>query len=146
ILKKTIWISPIRTKPQPFYQPTDKQYSPEGEHIPTILRDIFEKKKTITSKRIIQLLERFGKASGLFDKISISKLQQQKKNSLFEINFSLHGNIIKISNVGYGVSQILPILTEIARQPKESIFLIQQPEVHLHPRSQAFFGEFLFTQ
>ncbi|OFY62800.1 MAG: hypothetical protein A3H98_10035 [Bacteroidetes bacterium RIFCSPLOWO2_02_FULL_36_8] len=146
LLGNTIWIDPIRSKPQPLYQPTDKQYSAEGEHIPTILRDIFDDKESPNSKSIIRLLESFGNASGLFDKIYISKLQKQKKNSPFEINFSLHGNTIKISNIGYGVSQILPILTEIARNPKESIFFIQQAEVHLHPRSQAFFGEFIFTQ
>ena len=146
MLENTTWIAPIRTKPQSLYQSTDKQYSAEGEHIPTILRDIFDEKESMTSKRIIKLLDSFGKASGLFDTISISKLQKNKKNSPFEINFSLQGKTLKISNIGYGVSQILPILTEISRRPKDSIFLIQQPEVHLHPRSQAFFAEFLFKQ
>lgn len=146
LLENTTWIGPIRTEPQPLYQPTDKQYSAEGEHIPTILRDIFDKKESMASKRIIKLLESFGKVSGLFDKISISKLQKHKKTSPFDINVSLQKKTLKISNVGYGISQILPILTEIARSPKDSIFLVQQPEIHLHPRSQAFFGEFLFTQ
>ena len=39
-------------------------------------------------------------------------------------------------DVGYGVSQSLPILVDVHNQ-HECIFLLQQPEVHLHPRAQA---------
>ncbi len=41
-----------------------------------------------------------------------------------------------IMDVGYGVSQSLPILVDI-HSHTDSIFLLQQPEVHLHPRAQA---------
>ena len=39
-------------------------------------------------------------------------------------------------DVGYGVSQSLPILVDVHNQ-QECSFLLQQPEVHLHPRAQA---------
>ena len=41
-----------------------------------------------------------------------------------------------IMDVGYGVSQSLPILVDIYSH-HNSVFLLQQPEVHLHPRAQA---------
>jgi predicted ATPase len=47
--------------------------------------------------------------------------------------------------VGYGVSQVLPIIVDAIREPPESTFLLQQPEVHLHPRAQAELGSFLAT-
>ncbi|MNL20000.1 hypothetical protein D3C87_1412300 [compost metagenome] len=47
-------------------------------------------------------------------------------------------------NVGYGVSQSLPIIIEVLSS-NNSCFAIQQPEVHLHPRAQAAFGSFLFN-
>ena len=53
-----------------------------------------------------------------------------------------HRNLI---DVGYGVSQALPIMTELLRQEAPSMFLLQQPEVHLHPRAQAALGS-LFCQ
>ena len=41
-------------------------------------------------------------------------------------------------DVGYGVSQILPILVDVMHPGTGSrTFLLQQPEVHLHPRGQA---------
>lgn len=46
--------------------------------------------------------------------------------------------------MGYGVSQILPILVEIVTRPSNTAFHIQQPEVHLHPRAQAALGDLLY--
>ena len=49
----------------------------------------------------------------------------------------------KVSNlvdVGYGVSQVLPVVIESVSAPENTRFLIQQPEVHLHPRAQAALG------
>ena len=50
-------------------------------------------------------------------------------------------------DVGYGVSQALPVITELldhdADPPK--LFLLQQPEIHLHPKAQAALGSLLCT-
>ena len=46
------------------------------------------------------------------------------------------GSRANIMDVGYGVSQSLPILVDVHNQTG-CIFLLQQPEVHLHPRAQA---------
>jgi predicted ATPase len=50
---------------------------------------------------------------------------------------------LNISNVGYGVSQVLPVVVEMLTRPKGQGFAIQQPEVHPHPRAQAALGELI---
>ncbi len=40
-------------------------------------------------------------------------------------------------DVGYGISQVLPILVRIFNASENTMFLLQQPEVHLHPKGQA---------
>ena len=52
----------------------------------------------------------------------------------------LKGNCRNLIDVGYGVSQTLPIITELLRADAPSMFLLQQPEVHLHPSAQAALG------
>ena len=42
--------------------------------------------------------------------------------------------------MGYGISQALPIITELFRKDGPSKLLLQQPEVHLHPSAQAALG------
>lgn len=46
---------------------------------------------------------------------------------------------INLADVGFGISQILPILVELWSllvKPDSAIFLIEQPELHLHPALQ----------
>lgn len=47
-----------------------------------------------------------------------------------------------LASVGVGVSQILPILVMGLLAPKHTLLLIEQPELHLHPRVQARLGDF----
>ena len=59
----------------------------------------------------------------------------------------MRGPNANIVDVGYGVSQILPILVHVLNSETSrrssldsremAYFLLQQPEVHLHPRAQA---------
>lgn len=44
--------------------------------------------------------------------------------------------------VGVGVSQVLPILVAGLLAPEGAVLLIEQPELHLHPRAQARLGDF----
>ena len=39
--------------------------------------------------------------------------------------------------VGFGVSQILPVLTLCAYTPQGSTLILEHPEIHLHPKAQA---------
>jgi len=44
---------------------------------------------------------------------------------------------VLITDVGFGVSQILPVLVLCYYAPKGSIILLEQPEIHLHPSVQS---------
>lgn len=47
------------------------------------------------------------------------------------------------TNVGFGLTYMLPILVAVLSGPRDSLVIIENPEAHLHPRGQAFFGEML---
>ena len=44
---------------------------------------------------------------------------------------------VLITDVGFGVSQILPVLTLCYYVPEGSVVILEQPEIHLHPSVQA---------
>ena len=48
-----------------------------------------------------------------------------------------------IADVGYGHSQVLPFLAGGLALPKNSTYLAEQPELHLHPKAQAELGDYL---
>ncbi len=44
---------------------------------------------------------------------------------------------LDITDVGFGISQILPVIIQGFLSPKYSTTIIEQPEIHLHPKMQA---------
>ena len=137
----TSWSAPIRSKPQSTYTGSLTQFSSEGAHFPFEFRKAFISSKN-EFKEYQRKLNHYGKASGLFDSIEV-KLYEESLSGPFEINVVLSHNQVNLKHVGYGVSQILPIMHELISRKDHRMFL-QQPEVHLHPRAQAAFGEILF--
>jgi len=58
---------------------------------------------------------------------------------LFQVWVKQHAGAaeVLITDVGFGVSQILPVITLCYYAPPGSIIILEQPEIHLHPRVQA---------
>lgn len=50
-----------------------------------------------------------------------------------------------ITHVGTGVSQVLPIVVMCLLAPPDTTLLIEQPELHLHPRVQTLLGDFFLA-
>ena len=144
-LGEIAWLAPIRTEPRRTYDNYKKTFNPDGSHTPYILKDLIGNDKNNNRKFIVEkTIEMFGTESGLFDKIEIAAFEKSE-TSPFEIRIFLNGHPLKITNVGYGISQILPLITEVIARPENSWFAIQQPEIHLHPKAQAAFGDFIFS-
>ena len=49
---------------------------------------------------------------------------------------------VLLTDVGFGVSQILPVLV-LAYVPEGSTVVLEQPEIHLHPKAQAGLADVL---
>ncbi|OFX81513.1 MAG: hypothetical protein A2X12_00985 [Bacteroidetes bacterium GWE2_29_8] len=140
-LKELVWLAPIRTEPQRTYDNYSIDFNPAGTHSPYLLKDLLNSSKNITKYN--KIFKKFGEDSGLFEGIEIIKLGKEE-TSPFEVHIKLHDKSLKVTNVGYGVSQILPLIIEIIARKNNSWFAIQQPEIHLHPKGQAAFGDFIF--
>ena len=52
------------------------------------------------------------------------------------------GESENLADVGFGCSQILPILIAGFNLEKGQILIVEQPEIHLHPKAQAELGSF----
>ena len=52
-------------------------------------------------------------------------------------------DFVDIADVGFGVSQVLPVLVALAAALPGQLVLIEQPELHLHPRGQLAMGRLL---
>ena len=140
--------APVRSKPHRTYDPSRPSRDPEGDYIPMYLaKEYYGNKRRWNALK--DALEKFGKDAGLFDEISVRQLGKNESEP-FQIQVRKFGNKTKgpqrnLIDVGYGVSQALPVITELLRLDTAPMFLLQQPEVHLHPSAQAALGS-LFCQ
>ena len=83
---------------------------------------------------------------GLFSDIKVKRHGKQMSDP-FQLQVKVRsGSHANIKDVGYGISQSLPILVDVLApegrgrrlgRRSSRAFLLQQPEVHLHPRGQA---------
>jgi hypothetical protein len=134
------WLAPIRTKSQRTYDEWTLDFSSEGKHTPYVVSKMLHAKP---ARRFRDLMRKFGKASSLFQNIR-TKNFGRGATAPFELDVVLDGKALNIINVGYGVSQSLPVLVEAFATSHGTWFAIQQPEVHLHPRAQATLGDVFF--
>lgn len=130
--------APVRSKPRRTYDPETVKMDPEGDYVPMYLarQSIGDGKDW---QRIKNSIEEFGIKSGILDNIQIKHLGDE--NEPFRILIRKGGQGKKgswknLKDVGYGISQILPLLTYIFREDSSGTYLLQQPEIHLHPSAQ----------
>lgn len=135
--------APVRSKPRRVYEPALITPDTEGDYIPMYLSSLYfegKQKWDFVKAR----LEEFGRSAGLFDEISVRPLGK-KQTEPFQLQLRKFGTGLKgphrnLIDVGYGVSQVLPVITELLHDDVAPLVLLQQPEVHLHPSAQAELG------
>ena len=155
--------APIGSEPRRTYDPAISTWDPKGRYVPMLLAELSSLQPEVWA-RLKQRLENFGRDSGLFDEIRIQHLGRIHgrpfQGGPFQVEVRKSGQTNRkgpwrnLVDVGYGVSQALQIITELLRDDPEQQssknshprqFLLQQPEVHLHPSAQAALGS-LFCQ
>lgn len=132
IRNSATYIGPIRNSPERHYylQTNENKISPLGSNSYQLLAE--------------WLKSNINKFNSVLDKLKQLELADNlHANTIKEnlIEFTIkpfgHSEEVNISDVGFGLSQILPILVADVDIVQNGLMLINQPEVHLHPSSQA---------
>jgi len=93
----------------------------------------------------------FKRVNSWFEKLGVGKVSfKPLTESLYTLSVT-HPTIKKgsqnvetnIAAGGFGASQILPVIVEGFYAPENAVILIEQPEIHLHPKLQAEMGDLL---
>ena len=138
--------APIRSSPLRTYHPGRLVQHPQGLSVPAYLANMHARNPDEWQK-MKNDLEEFGRTSGLFDEIFVRRLGRHEYEP-FQLEVRKWGKRRKgarrnLIDVGYGVSQVLPLLVDLLEPNGSSRLLLQQPEVHLHPSAQAQLGSLL---
>jgi len=139
LIENTYYIGPLREYPQRYYIASGeypRDVGLRGEHTAEVIYFDFKQKETQYEK-----LRHWMKEMGLAYDIKLSPITEGIY-ALVIIDPKLKINI-NLADIGFGASQLLPIIVEGIYAKDGSILLIEQPEIHLHPRLQAMLADFL---
>jgi predicted ATPase len=143
IIEKVSYINPTAIKPERVYLNRDLKASLNINTVEDVVNFLKIDANGSLKAEFINILREFGIADDII-------LNQDKRLPVSELKVKIKDLTSNIMDVGYGVSLQLPIilkalLTERLISRNNSILLIEQPEVHLHPKLQAKFIEIVMS-
>jgi hypothetical protein len=139
-----VHIGPFRTTPQRRYAFSgfgNLDVGPAGERAVDLL--VMEQLLSPGKDGLRRATSGWLRHLGLADEIKLSAVA--KDANLFSISLDNAGcrGEANIVDVGFGVSQILPVIVQGLLLSPGATFVVQQPEIHLHPDAQAGLADFL---
>ena len=144
LFKSLFYLGPLRTKTDRLYSwsgitPASVGYS--GENTVAAILASHGRKISFGYKKANKPLERIVaeslKRMGLIEEFKVSAISKQRQD--YEVKLRTKGSKdwVDLPDVGFGISQVLPVLVQCFYAPSGSIILMEQPEIHLHPSAQS---------
>lgn len=145
-LNSIYYLGPLREHPKRIYSwsgETPESVGQRGEFaVAAILAASAHERKLNRGPRMH--LARFDafvaqwlKDLGIIESFAVKPVAEGRKE--YEVVVKTHATAseVKITDVGFGVSQVLPALVQAFYCPPNSTIWMEQPEIHLHPQVQA---------
>ena len=132
------YIGPIREEPSILYsgaieRPQDVGISGEDAASVLWVERSVSKKATI-SRKVEYWLNEFQ----ISKDITFKKLGPFFQLLLTDWHMGIKANL---TEVGFGASQLLPVIVEGYYSPENSLIIAEQPEIHLHPKAQTLLAD-----
>lgn len=125
--KNINYVSPLRAHPQRYYLLDEANINTSlNTQSGTSLAEILKKNVNVSQK-----------VNAWFKKFGLKVTVKEFKDIIHNIKIHQNDLDLDITDVGFGISQVLPILVQGFISNNKSLILIEQPEIHLHPKMQA---------
>lgn len=135
------YLGPLREYPH-------RRYAWQGKHSPGVGQYGEDMVTALFSGRIqLRSLEeqipKWLQQLDLIDSYRLNPIPNSEKDYEFLVRKYKNGPEVWLTDVGFGVSQVLPVLVLCYYVPEGSILILEQPEAHLHPKVQAELADLL---
>jgi predicted ATPase len=116
-----------------------------GENTISALLAAKDRKLNLRAKQRTRPFEEFIaeklKDLELIEKLEVHQISQNRKEYEVKVKTPGFPCSVDLPDVGFGISQVLPVIVQCFYAPPGSILFIEQPELHLHPRAQAHLAD-----
>jgi predicted ATPase len=144
-LRGILHISALRGNPQRTYKITAVGSQFPGrfeEYVASIVHHW-----QISKDTRLKELEKYLELLGLTRKISAKAVDDTQVEILVgrlpTSSINSPRDMVSIADVGFGVSQILPVIVALLTAERDQLVYVEQPEIHLHPRAQVAMAQIL---
>ena len=135
------YLGPLREHPRPHYLwggDHPKNIGQYGEKaIPAMLSG--RVRLLSIEEQILKWLQQLE----LIYSYNLHPVPDTEKDYEFRVKKYKNGPEVRLTDVGFGISQVLPVLILCYYVPEGSILILEQPEAHLHPKVQADLADVL---
>jgi AAA ATPase domain/Protein of unknown function (DUF3696) len=135
LFENIYYLGPLREYPQRFYLwsgELPQDVGRRGEFMVSALLSS-QKKGTDLEKNVAHWLKKLG----LIYDFQVKPISENRREYEIKVRRFPDSPEVLITDVGFGVSQILPVLVLCYYVPEGSTIIFEQPEIHLHPSVQA---------
>jgi hypothetical protein len=153
-LKSVNHIRPLRPEPRRVYALDEKERKRWQKQGWRLFLDYLNKKADAPQlTEIDSWLQRLGLAEmadiwssprklrdSVYSDLSLKEPRKDQTGNKKKEGKEIHSGF-NILDVGFGVSQVLPIIAQCVLAKPGALIIIEQPELHLHPRAQAQLGD-----
>lgn len=144
LFRSLFYLGPLRTKAERLYSwtgmgPESVGYA--GENTVAAILAARNRKISLGYKRPAKPYEEIIalklKEMSLIEDFRVNPISEQRQE--YEVKVRTKGSTdwVDLPDVGFGISQVLPVLVQCFYAPAGSIILMEQPEIHLHPSAQS---------
>lgn len=145
LLDRIYYVGPLREHPKRLYQwsgETPRHVGERGERAVDALLAAGDQREFSFApnqryKPLDQVVAARLQQMGLIRSFSISPIAEGHKMYEVRVQTGQYRSEVLLTDVGFGVSQVLPVIVESLYVPPRSIIILEQPETHLHPAVQA---------
>ncbi|MCS7301130.1 MAG: DUF3696 domain-containing protein [Fimbriimonadales bacterium] len=146
LFERVYYLGPLREYPRRQYRwsgAKPRDVGSRGEQVVDALIAARQMKQIAVSRRgrggsltVEQAVAERLRAMGLIHRFRLHEVA--KGTRLFEVRVQRTENSpeVALTDIGFGVSQVLPVVTLCYYAPEGSILILEQPEIHLHPAAQ----------
>ena len=140
LFSRVYHLGPLRRDPQHRYNWVSDHPKNVGRHGENMVSSLLSSRVRLLSieEQILNWLQRLE----LIDSYDLNPTYGPQDYE-FLVQQYKDGPKVRFTDVGFGVSQVLPVLTLCYYAPKGSILILEQPEAHLHPKAQSELADVL---